>query len=133
MEIDPKFWNLSYCGLNCAACEMYLASHGDNDLHEELVTWFQENIDPNIEKISCEGCRGPESECWTPDCYFRQCARKRKFEYCFECPDMPCDKLKEFVSDGMAHHARTVENMKKMKEMGLEKWIASQDEVKFCP
>lgn len=133
MKIDPKLWNLSYCGLNCAACEMYLASHGDDNLHEELLTWFQENIDPNIEKISCEGCRGPESECWTPDCHFRQCARNRNFEYCFECPDMPCDKLNEFVSDGMSHHARTVENMKKIKEMGLEKWIASQDEVKFCP
>jgi hypothetical protein len=46
---------------------------------------------------------------------------------------MPCDNLKEFVNDGISHHARTVENMKKMKMMGLEKWIASQDEVKFCP
>lgn len=34
-------WDLSFCGLNCAACEIYLASHGDDELHDRLVEFFK--------------------------------------------------------------------------------------------
>lgn len=133
MKNNQNSWDISYCGLNCAVCDIYIASHGNDNLHKELLTWFRENVDPKIEKISCEGCRGPNSKCWTSDCFFRECAEKKGHQYCFECLEMPCDKLKEFVEDGISHHARTVENMKEMKRLGLKKWINSQDEVKFCP
>ena len=126
-------WDLSFCGLNCAKCEMYLASHGDDQLHEELVNWFQKNIDPNIDSISCERCRGDVSKCWSGDCEFRPCAMEKGLDYCFECPDFVCDKLEKFANDGPEHHKRTVENLKKIKELGLEKWKASQKEISFCP
>ncbi|MFX1476532.1 MAG: DUF3795 domain-containing protein [Promethearchaeota archaeon] len=126
-------WDISFCGLNCAKCDMYLASHGDDQLHEELVSWFQENIDPNIKSISCERCRGETSECWSDDCEFRPCVIEKGLNYCFECPDFVCDKLEDFANEGLQHHKRTVENLKKMKERGLEKWKANQKEASFCP
>jgi hypothetical protein len=125
-------WELSFCGLNCAECEMYKASHGDDELQEQLVNWFQENIDSKINHISCEKCRNDPDKCWTINCYFRDCATKKGFNYCFECEDFVCDKLEEF-GKGAPHHARTIENMKQMKEMGLKYWIKSQKDVKFCP
>ena len=125
-------WELSFCGLNCGICDMYKASHGDTALHEELVIWFQENVDPKITYISCEKCRGPNDKCWTEDCFFRNCATEKGHKYCFECDDFVCEKLEKFGKTA-PHHARTIENMKEMRKMGLEKWITSQKEVKFCP
>lgn len=126
-------WDISYCGLNCAKCDIFLASHGNEELHKNLVKWFKENIDPSIESISCEGCRGPTNKCWSDDCEFRPCAMEKGLDYCFECLDFICDKLEKFANDGLEHHKRTVENLKMMKRLGLEKWKSSQKEVNFCP
>jgi hypothetical protein len=126
-------WDLSICGLNCVKCDIYLASHGDEVLQQELLSWFKENVDPNIANISCEKCRGPTNKCWSDDCKMRSCSMKRKITHCFECPDFVCDLVEEFVSDEMDHHKRTVENMKKAKELGLKKWISLQKEPQYCP
>ncbi len=125
-------WELSFCGLNCLACEIYHASHGNSELHESLVKFFKENFDPNITVVSCEKCRGIPDKCWTPDCYFRSCATNQGFSYCFECKDFVCDKLIDFGNQA-PHHAKTIDNMKKMKELGVDKWLVSQKEVQFCP
>ena len=37
-----------------------------------------------------------------------------------------------FAADGYEHHRLAVENMKKMKKIGLEKWIAEQQKPMFC-
>ena len=133
MNSNSNDWELSFCGLNCAKCDIYLASHGDEDLREELMTWFKENVDPNIENISCEKCRGLTSKCWSNDCEIRTCALKRNVTYCFECSDFVCNILEKFANDGPDHHKRTVENLKKIKENGLRKWISLNKEPKFCP
>jgi hypothetical protein len=133
MESTENDWNLSICGLNCAKCEIYLASHGDETLRLKLLNWFKKNIDSSIEDISCEKCRGPTNHCWSGDCKMRSCAIKRGLEYCFECPDFVCEYVEEFASEGMEHHKRTVENMKKAKEIGLKNWISLQKESQFCP
>ena len=111
---------------------MYKASHGDRALHEELVQWFQENMDKNITSISCEKCCGPNDKCWTKDCFFRICATEKGHKYCFECENFICEQLEKFAKTA-PHHTRTIENMKQMKKIGLERWITSQKEVKFCP
>lgn len=64
------------------------------------------------------------------------CAKKRRVRYCFECKDFPCESLEAFSSDGVSHHKRTVENMKKMKEIGIVAWIEEQKrkgQCAFCP
>jgi len=100
-------WDVSVCGLNCAKCKL-------------------------LEKGDCAGCRGPLDEHWSPGCEFLPCARDRGHRYCFECDDFPCDKLEAFASDGHEHHRLAVENMRAMREMGLEAWIARQPEPMFC-
>ncbi len=131
--LNKDDWDISYCGLNCARCEIYLASHGNEELQEELVKWFKENIDPNIDYMSCERCRGPKDKCWTEDCELRDCAMKLNLKFCFECPELVCSKLEKFANDGPEHHNRTIDNLKVMKKLGLKKWISLQKEPKFCP
>ena len=132
-DLVEKHWEISYCGLNCANCDIFLASHGNEKLQQELVKWFKNNVDANIEYLSCEKCKGPKQKCWSSKCELRSCATKMKITYCFECSEFVCDKLNKFANDGIAHHGRTVENMKEMKKEGLKKWISFLKEPKFCP
>lgn len=131
-------WNISVCGLNCAECDIFRASHGDEKARQEIVDWFREKRNQHIEleKIRCKTCRGPTEANWSSDCAMLKCAKGRKVNYCFECESFPCETVKAFASDGTAHHRRTVENMMKAKEIGLDAWIEEQKRKgspSFCP
>lgn len=106
--IDESAWDISVCGLNCARCEL-------------------------LAEDKCGGCRGPIDRNWSPQCEFRPCAEAKGHRHCFECAEFPCEKIKSFASDGYEHHRLTVENMKRMKELGLQEWIAQQPKPMFCP
>lgn len=134
---ESEKWDISICGLNCAKCDIYQACHGDDRLRNEIVEWFKKerNEDLKPEQIVCEGCRGARDRHWSPDCGMMNCALERGLQYCFECEEFPCKIVNEFGSDGVSHHERTIENMKRMKEIGLEAWIEEQKKVQcvFCP
>ena len=106
--MEAEEWDISVCGLNCAKCDLYHAGE-------------------------CGKCRGSLEAHWSPDCRFLSCAREKSHQYCFECAEFPCKGLQEFASDGIAHHKQTVENMKRMKEIGIQAWIAEQEKSAFCP
>jgi len=101
-------WDISVCGINCEKCKSYNANE-------------------------CGKCRGPLEAHRSSNCVLMPCAREKGHRYCFECDDFPCQKLEDFASDGYGHHKQTVENMKKMKEIGIETWIAEQEKCMFCP
>ena len=136
--VENSKWDISVCGLNCAKCDIYRACHGDERLRDEIMEWFRKERNETMkrEQIKCGGCRGPPTIHWSPDCRMMHCTGERGLQYCFECEDFPCSILDEFSSDGVSHHRRTVENMKRMKELGLEAWIAEKEregQCKFCP
>lgn len=131
-------WEISICGLNCAQCDMYQAGHGNEKLRNEIVEWLRKERNETVkpEKIRCEGCRGPVDAHWSSDCKMMSCASKRKLVHCFQCEDFPCKTLTDFASDGVSHHKRTVENLKRMKQIGIDAWIAEQNkkgQPVFCP
>ncbi len=137
-EEKPDGWLISICGLNCAKCDIYLAGHGDEELQNEIVEWFRKERDEDVkpEKINCERCRGSLDLHWSPECKIMLCAQNRNKKYCFQCEDFPCEILNEFSSDGISHHKRTVENLKRMKEIGINAWIEEQKmkgKCVFCP
>jgi len=133
-----KEWNLSFCGLNCAKCDIYEAGHGNTKVRNKIVEWFlkERKIRVNPEQVRCEGCKGSLEAHWSADCKIIQCAKKKSLQYCFECQSFPCKILNDFASDRVAHHKRTVENLKRMREIGLEAWIEEQTKsgrCVFCP
>ncbi len=135
---NSERWSIAICGLNCARCDIYLASHGDENLRDEIAKWFKKERNETIglEQIRCEGCRGSLDVHWSSECKMMLCARKKRLEYCFQCEDFPCTSVNEFSVDGIPHHKRTVENLKMMKEMGIEAWIKEQErkgQCVFCP
>ncbi len=133
-----KKWRISVCGLNCAVCDMYQAGHGDEKLRDEIVEWFRKERNEIVkpEQVRCEGCNGPLESHWSSDCKMILCAKEKGIQYCFQCEDFVCKKLEDFSSDGISHHKRTVENLKKMKEIGLTTWLKEQKrkgKSVFCP
>ena len=135
---EDSRWSISACGLNCAKCDMNEACHGNEAKRNQIVEWFREVRNETVkpEQIVCEGCRGPLASHWSPECGMMLCTREKGLTYCFECEDFPCAIVDEFASNGISHHGRTVENMKRMKEIGLEAWIEEQERAGrcvFCP
>ena len=135
---DSEKWFIAVCGLNCARCDIYLAYHGNEKLRDEIIEWFKKERNETVkpEQMRCDGCRGPLDVHWSSECKMMLCARKRGLQHCFQCDDFPCTSVNEFSSDGISHHKRTVENSKRMKEIGIEAWIAEQKrrgQCVFCP
>ena len=135
---NSEKWLISVCGLNCARCDIFLASRGNEKLRDQITEWFKKERNETIEpeQIKCDGCRGSPDVHWSSECKMMRCARNRGFQYCFQCEDFPCASVNEFSSDGMSHHKRTVENSKRMKEVGIKEWIAEQKDkgqCVFCP
>ncbi|NIO37140.1 DUF3795 domain-containing protein [Candidatus Bathyarchaeota archaeon] len=131
-------WVISVCGLNCAKCDIYEAGHGNEKARNEILEWFKKEQNQILkpEDIRCDGCRGSPENHWSSDCKMMLCAKKRGIQYCFQCRDFPCTLLKEFSSDGISHHKRTVENLKNVKEIGINVWIEEQKrkgKCVFCP
>lgn len=106
--MEAEEWDISLCGLNYAKCDRYQSSE-------------------------CGKCRGLLEAHWSPDCRLVSCAREKGHQCCFECSEFPRKGLQEFASDGYAHDKQTVENMKRMKEIGGEAWIVEQGKSAFCP
>ena len=106
--MERSEWNITICGLNCARCGLFKAN-------------------------KCGGCRGAIERHWSPGCKMRSCALGRGHTYCFECGDFPCENVLSFAGDGFSHHKTTVENMKRMKTIGIQAWIDAQPAVLFCP
>ena len=107
------------CGMNCAVCTRYLA--------------FTFGIPKQRGKVShCAGCRPREKNCYI----IRGCRKLRKGEiqFCYECSDMPCDKLKHLDKRYRERYATSlVANLQELKEKGISGFLKSQQERFRCP
>ncbi|TXT56186.1 MAG: hypothetical protein BAJALOKI2v1_620020 [Promethearchaeota archaeon] len=111
---------IARCGIWCGTCRQYLVRK--KELFEEKGL-----------KRGCEGC-------WIRDknCTFikKECAplRNNEIEFCYECENFPCDNLTEldelYVS---RYNMSLIENQKRIKQMGIKKWIKEQEELYTCP
>jgi hypothetical protein len=116
---------ISVCGLICTECRIYQASQGNKELAEEISTWFRNEMNVHIQpdQINCEGCKESAVAHWSPNCKIMLCARSKKINHCFQCEEYPCEKITEFGRDGISSHMTAIENLERMKEIGIEKWI----------
>jgi hypothetical protein len=127
---------IGICGICCGTCPKYLAPR-DNDI-EYLQRASRESGFP-IEEIRCDGCLSDNVFATCRDCRhgFRRCAAEKKVTWCFQCPEFPCSRLQSFlpihVVNGVSHHAGLIQELKYMKERGIEKWLEKQDKLGRCP
>ena len=81
-------------------------------------------------KKECHGC-GCDCGCagkWHIEhCEIAACAKNKNLESCADCVDLPCTLLIQFTYDPIwTTHSVCIENLRRRKQIGTEKWIAEQ-------
>ncbi len=139
---------LAYCGLYCGDCAGYSGeiSEKANGLKKMLGKYKFEltasclfskelkDYDKFVEMLEfltglkCERiCR--EREDTEKSCNIRKCCRDKGFYSCHECSDFEtCEKLRQL--EGL-HGDSCVENLRALKEKGLEDWVAGGKRLWF--
>jgi len=114
--LRERRWYLTPCGLDCHNCSIRLRTD------EELTYWQSQDVDRD--KIRCDGCRSNrEGDHWSPQCTILQCCVYEKgLEFCAQCSDFPCHSLEEWGWE-YEHHAKALDTLRKMKEVGIEQWL----------
>lgn len=117
------------CGVYCGSCPIYRASH-DNDEKMKFDLSFSTRC--TLDKIKCEGCGAPGRFILSEDCYFRKCADEKGGGSCGLCKDYPCEQLQYFYDDGIQKEKEAPVNTKRIKEIGLDRWLEEMDEKWRC-
>lgn len=107
------------CGIDCSHCSAYL--NGQYEPHGRY-------------KSKCAGCRPRNKQCaflkkhcpLLPD---------NKVDFCFECPDFPCERLTHLEERYKIRGFPTsfIANNKRLKEVGPEKLRKELDKRFACP
>ena len=108
------------CGMNCALCSNYLSLA--NDLKNK-----------GIKIPYCTGCRARNKKCAFVK---KSCSRllKGEVDFCFECPDFPCDRMKTLDSRYKVRYRMSmIDNSRFIKEHGMQKFLEEQKKTWKCP
>ena len=101
---------ISYCGLNCKTCPIYLATREKDeekqykmraDIAKQIKEIYDQELKPE-EITDCDGCKteGGRLFSGSNNCYMRKCASQKNLENCAYCGDYPCDELEKlFTTD----------------------------------
>ncbi len=82
-----------------------------------------------FQRGTCKGCRSGKGEClkYRKVCrIFECCLNRRKFDFCYQCSDFPCKKIKNFF-DTEEWYDEVTNNQKRIKQTGLNKWLKEQE------
>ena len=110
------------CGLDCFNCPMFLAK-----TNAELRKKIAQGMHLPMEKAMCNGCRNEKGTIgflgMIEPCSAYKCTQKRGIDFCFECPDFPCDHLHPYADKAsLVPHNTKVFNLCIIKKMGLDRW-----------
>jgi hypothetical protein len=123
------------CGIYCGSCPAYLALRRDDQA--ELESLARVNGIP-VQEVGCAGCL---SGLLMPECRecrhgFRACAKSHSVTWCFECPEFPCQRLRDFRNiherKGVSHHKNVIADLTRMQEMGVESWLEAKSRESSC-
>jgi len=112
------------CGMYCGSCPIYRASH-EKDEKAAFELSFKTRC--TLDQIKCEGCGTSDRFPLSKGCVFRKCAKSRNLESCGLCQDFPCDALAAFYSEDMRRQGEAEKNARRIKELGVDKWLEEAD------
>jgi len=88
---------IAACGNDCSACPRYVTYpfvKTEEELHHTAELWMQIGYRDHVvsnQEIACTGCK-PENWCRY---HVVKCCEDRGIRTCAECPEYPCDNMKE--------------------------------------
>jgi hypothetical protein len=95
---------IGVCGLDCAACEAYLATQANDEAAKEKVAakWRTEYNNPKADAayVTCDGCLASSGRLsgHCLECEPRLCAVARGYSDCAHCPDYGCEKISALLA-----------------------------------
>ena len=102
--------SLSYCGLICQTCPIYLATREKDegkrykmrvDIARQIKEHYGQECKPE-DVTDCDGCKteGGRLFSGSKNCHIRKCARRKHIENCAHCNEYPCEELEKlFTTD----------------------------------
>lgn len=112
---------LAYCGLYCDLCSSRVANAEQDWSHVEHpipASYARGRI--KFSEYAYGGCKGPNP---CDPCAIKICASGKGLDSCAACADFPCLRLDKFGNDGAPHHHQAVENLRSIREIGIEEWF----------
>jgi predicted RNA-binding Zn-ribbon protein involved in translation (DUF1610 family) len=125
-ELDKKL--AAVCGLYCEACSLFIATTEDPARLKGLA----ERFELPEETIKCYGCRSDKRGPYCQTCKMSACAGERGIDFCVQCPEYPCEELKQFQS-AMPHRIELWEDLERIKAVGYEEWLKEKRVHYSCP
>lgn len=124
------------CGLYCGACIIRAAvkkedAHLIGFIADGLARYFGHPV--GVEEVDCEGCLSDIRAAPCRECDIRDCATAKGIDWCFQCPDFPCQLITDFNNDGFAHHSEVLDNIRRQQEIGIDAWLEEQEQRWHCP
>ena len=135
---QEKKMHISFCGSYCHMCDWHTGKikktakaaldminefNGFGRLLKDKVD--VENLKKGLEILAdssiCSGCKAETGA--DARCAIRKCCSAKEYDLCNECPEFPCDTLKNNPGVIKWH---CLENLEEIKKNGLEDWIAKQ-------
>jgi len=100
--------SLSYCGLVCGTCPIYLATREQNeekrrkvrvDIARQIEEHYGQEFKPE-DVTDCDGCKTKGQRLFSGcrSCLIRKCAIEKEIENCAYCGEYTCEKLQEFFA-----------------------------------
>ncbi|WP_406655930.1 DUF3795 domain-containing protein [Methanolobus sp. ZRKC2] len=108
MESSNDISLLAPCGINCSVCMVYLR-----------------------ERNKCPGCRGPDDNkpISRTGCKIKNCTTfcKGDAEFCFECEDFPCKRLKGLDKTYRTKYSMSIiDNLENIREFGIVEFLENE-------
>lgn len=114
---------IAVCGLDCSVCDIRRVPI-DSAAAQRVVSWFRdqgwlaqdEGVNEIIQRsMYCKGCRGDRFVHWSPDCWIlRCCVDEKGLDFCSECEEFPCLRLREWARSGK--YAQALQRLYAMRE-----------------
>jgi hypothetical protein len=133
------------CGTYCGACPAYLAKHGEDEQIKMKLqkrsssgpTKAQKGIPPSnwMDGLLCDGClSGGVLAAHCKTCNIRlHAANKQNDSRCTDCEELPCYRITNLINMGLyLHRKEYLPNLKKIREMGVQKWVEKEEERWRC-
>ncbi|MDD4309802.1 MAG: DUF3795 domain-containing protein [Candidatus Cloacimonetes bacterium] len=113
----------AFCGLYCGACCSMIVNEQEQGVESALEMQTEPNEQP------CKGC----SADYQANCEFVVCNKQHQTASCAFCPEFPCAMITNFKDNEWEHHQVVLENLQRIKEIGIETWLTEQKKAWQCP
>ena len=75
------------------------------------------------EGTGCPGCIKAAGKMFWGTCQIAQCCNGKGLQHCRQCPDMPCQMLKDYSYDEThGDNGRRIANLREWTQQGMQAW-----------